>query len=160
MQSYNPIYRKFIDDRNRTAPNQMARGKFYLIKEYEYVDGHKGKYSETNAPIIYTLFVSKAKDIVHAIKVSNVRPELIQRFFGKFVNEDHDELKMRGGSKKFYENFVSKVPIITNDSYRTYKLSGLGSIVGLDMDIEKLTPPKSKTVTSTQAKRAIQNNEE
>jgi hypothetical protein len=158
MQNYNPIYRKFVDSRNRINSNQMARGKFYLIKEYEYVDGHKGKYSEANAPIIYTLFVSKIKNIVHAIKVSNVRPDLIQRFFGKFVNEEHDELKMRGGSKKFYENFVSKIPIVTNDSYRTYKLSGLGSVVGLDMDVEKITPPKTKTITSTQAKNAIQNN--
>ena len=158
MQNYNPIYRKFVDSRNRINSNQMARGKFYLIKEYEYVDGHKGKYSEANAPIIYTLFVSKIKNIVHAIKVSNVRPDLIQRFFGKFVNEEHDELKMRGGSKKFYENFVSKIPIVTNDSYRTYRLSGLGSVVGLDMDVEKITPPKTKTITSTQAKNAIQNN--
>jgi len=158
MQNYNPIYRKFVDSRNRINSNQMARGKFYLIKEYEYVDGHKGKYSEANAPIIYTLFVSKIKNIVHAIKVSNVRPDLIQRFFGKFVNEEHDELKMRGGSKKFYENFVSKIPIVTNDSYRTYKLSGLGSVVGLDMDVEKITPSKTKTITSTQAKNAIQNN--
>jgi hypothetical protein len=158
MQSYNPIYRKFVDGKNKITPTQMVRGKFYLIKEYEYVDGHKGKYSEANAPIIYTLFVSKIKNIVHAIKVSNVRPDLIQRFFGKFVNEEHDELKMRGGSKKFYENFVIKVPIITNDSYRTYKLSGLGTVIGLDMDVEKITPPKTKTVTSTQAKNAIQNN--
>ena len=24
MKTYNPIYRKFVDDRNRTTPNQMA----------------------------------------------------------------------------------------------------------------------------------------
>jgi hypothetical protein len=73
---------------------------------------------------------------------------LIKRFFGKFTNEDHDELKMKGGAKKFYESFVSKVPIITNDSYRTYKISGFGRITELEMDIEKLTPaqrtPKNK----------------
>ena len=88
MQSYNPLYRRFIDDKNRVAPGQMSRAKFYLIKEYEYVDGTKGRYTETTAPIIYTLFVSKGKDIVHAVKVSNVNPELIKRFFGKFLNED------------------------------------------------------------------------
>lgn len=151
MQSYNPIYRRFIDGKNKITSNQMVRSKFYLIKEYEYVDGTQGKYNETNAPIIFTLFVSKPKDIVHAVKVSNVRPELIRKFFGKFVNEETEELQMKGGAKAFYEKVVSKVPIITNDSYRTYKLSGLASIIELDMDVDKLTP-QSKTVTSIDAK--------
>ena len=74
MSNYNPIYRKFIDDRKYVSADRMVRAKFYLIKEYEYVDGTKGRFTETTAPIIYTLFVSKAKDIVHAVKVSNVNP--------------------------------------------------------------------------------------
>jgi hypothetical protein len=156
MQSYNPIYRRFIDGKNRITPNQMVRSKFYLIKEYEYVDGTKGKYSESTAPIIFTLFVSKPKDIVHAVKVSNVRPELIRRFFGKFVNEETEQLQMKGGAKAFYQKVVSKVPVVTNESYRTYKLSGLGSIIELDMDVDKLTP-QTKTVTSIDAKVQKQN---
>jgi hypothetical protein len=151
MQSFNPIYRRFIDGKNKITPNQMVRSKFYLIKEYEYVDGTKGKYSESTAPIIFTLFVSKPKNIVHAVKVSNVRPEIIRRFFGKFVNEETDKLQMKGGAKAFYEKIVSKVPVVTNDSYRTYKLSGLGTIIELDMDVDKLTP-QTKTVTSIDAK--------
>jgi hypothetical protein len=139
MINYSPIYRKFIDDRNRINPNQMVRGKFYLIKKYEYVDGTKGSFGENTAPIIFTLFVSKAKDIVHAIKVSNVNPQLIKKFFGKFVNED-TELKIKGGAKNFYEKIVSSVPIISNDSYRTYKLSGLGSITHINMDNTQLVP--------------------
>ena len=55
MQSFNPIYRRFIDGKNKITANQMVRSKFYLIKEYEYVDGTKGKYSESTAPIIFTL---------------------------------------------------------------------------------------------------------
>ena len=146
MQSYNPIYRKFIDDRNQITPGQMVRASFYLIKEYEYVDGTRGRFTETTAPIIYTLFVSKAKDIVHCVKVSNVRPELIKKFFGKFVNEDTEKLQMRGGAKKFYETVVAKVPIITNDAYRTYKISGLQKVIELTMDVNDLTP-KSMNVT-------------
>ncbi len=140
MSNYNPIYRKFIDDRKYIAPQRMVRAKFYLIKEYEYVDGTKGRFTETTAPIIYTLFVSKAKDIVHAVKVSNVNPNLIRRFFGKFVNEDTERLEMKGGAKKFYEQVVAKVPIITNDSYRTYKISGFGKVIELNMDVNELTP--------------------
>ena len=49
---------------------------------------------------------------------------------------------MKGGAKAFYEKVVSKVPIITNDSYRTYKLSGLGNVVELNMDVNELTPKK------------------
>jgi len=139
MRTYNRIYSKYIDNKAITTPNQMVRGSFYLIKEYEYVDGTKGKYNQTTAPIIYTLFVSKAKNIVHAIKVTNVRPDLIERFFNRFLNEDENKLEMTGGAKKFYQSVVSKVPVITNDAYRTYKLSGLGGIIKLNMDIDSLT---------------------
>ena len=45
------------------------------------MDGHKGKYNETTAPIIFTLYVSRALDVVHAIKVTNIRPDLIKKFF-------------------------------------------------------------------------------
>jgi hypothetical protein len=151
MINYNPIYRKFIDERNTIAPNRMVRAKFYLIKEYEYVDGTKGRYSETTAPIIYTLFVSKPKNIVHAVKVSNVSPNLIKKFFGRFVNEEEETLQMKGGAKKFYSTVVSKVPIITNEAYRTYKISGFGKIIELNMDVNELTP-KNVTVTGIDKK--------
>jgi hypothetical protein len=156
MQTYNPIYRKFIDDRNQIIPSQMVRANFYLIKQYDYVDGTRGRFSETTAPIIYTLFVSKAKDIVHCVKVSNVRPELIKRFFGKFINEENESLEMKGGAKAFYQKVVSKVPIVTNEAYRTYKLSGLSKVIQLNMDIDRLTP-STKTVTSIDIKTQIKN---
>jgi hypothetical protein len=124
----------------------MTRGRFYLIKDYEYVDGTKGKFTESNAPIIYTLFVSASKDIVHAVKVSNVNPTIIKRFFGKFVNEDTEMLEMKGGSMKFYESVVSKVPVVSNDSYRTYKLSGLTKIIELTMDVNELTPKRMNVI--------------
>jgi hypothetical protein len=156
MQTYNPIYRKFIDDRNQIIPSQMVRANFYLIKQYDYVDGTRGRFSETTAPIIYTLFVSKSKDIVHCVKVSNVRPELIKRFFGKFINEENESLEMKGGAKAFYQKVVSKVPIVTNEAYRTYKLSGLSKVIQLNMDIDRLTP-STKTVTSIDIKTQIKN---
>jgi hypothetical protein len=140
MSNYNPIYRKFIDDKKFISPLKMVRAKFYLIKEYEYVDGTKGRFTETTAPIIYTLFVSRAKDIVHAVKVSGINPNLIKRFFGKFVNEDEEKLEMKGGAKKFYSGVVSKVPIITSEAYRTYKISGFGKVIELNMDVNELTP--------------------
>jgi hypothetical protein len=151
MSNYNPIYRKFIDDKKFISPLKMVRAKFYLIKEYEYVDGTKGRFTETTAPIIYTLFVSKAKDIVHAVKVSGINPNLIKRFFGKFVNEDEEKLQMKGGAKKFYTSVVAKVPIITNEAYRTYKISGFGKVIELNMDVNELTP-KNVNVTGIDAK--------
>jgi hypothetical protein len=36
----------------------------------------------------------------------------------------------------------------------------LGSIISLDMDVEKLTPPKTKAKTSIDVKKEIQNTEE
>jgi hypothetical protein len=146
MSKFNPLYRKFIDERNHVTAKQMTRGRFYLIKDYEYVDGTRGKFTESNAPIIYTLFVSTSKDMVHCVKVSNVNPTIIKRFFGKFVNEETEMLEMKGGSMKFYENVVSKVPVVSNDSYRTYKLSGLTKIIELTMDVNELTPKRMNVI--------------
>jgi hypothetical protein len=156
MQNYNPIYRKFIDDKKIISGAKMTRGRFYLIKEYEYVDGAKGRYTETTGPIIYTLYVSQGKDVVHCVKVSNVNPNLIKRFFGKFINEDTEKLQMRGGAKDFYSKIVSKVPVITNDAYRTYNISGLKKVLELTMDVNELTP-KSKNVTGIDSKSQLKN---
>ena len=156
MQSYNPIYRKFIDSKNAISAAKMTKGNFYLIKEYTYVDGTTGKFTETNAPIVYTLFVSHAKDIIHCVKVSNVNPEVIKKFFGKFVNEDTEKLQMRGGAKDFYQKVVSKVPVVTNDAYRTYLISGISKVVKLAMDVNELTP-RTVNVTGIDSKSQLKN---
>ena len=140
MSNYNPLYRRFIDESKISTPAKMQRGRFYLIRQYEYVDGTKGNYPMNDSPIIYTLFVSRAKDIVHAIKVSTIHPQLIKRFFGKFTNEDDGSIELKGGAKSFYSKVVSSVPIIKNDAYRTYKLSGFGRIIALEMDETRITP--------------------
>jgi hypothetical protein len=156
MPAYNAIYRKFIDDRNVVTPSQMVRAKFYLIKSYEYVDGTKGRYTDASAPIIFTLFTSIAKDIVHAVKVSDVRPDLIKRFFGKMVNQEEEQLEYEGSSAKLYEAIVSKVPIINNNAYRTYKMSGFGRILELDMELNNLIP-KRFNVTGISKKSQVKN---
>lgn len=156
MQNYNPIYRKFIDDKNQISASKMTRGRFYLIKEYVYVDGEKGKFTETTAPIVFTLFVSKSKDIMHCIKVSGINPNVIKRFFGKLVNEKTETLQMRGNAKDIYSKIVSKIPMITDDAYRTYKISGLKKIVELTMDVNEITP-KSKNVTGIDKKSQLRN---
>lgn len=156
MSNFNPIYRKFIDDRNVVKSTQITRGKFYLVKEYLYADGEKGKFAETTAPIIFVLFVSKIKNIVHAVKVSNINPNVIKKFFGKFVNEETEKLQLRGGAKQIYQKVVSKVPAITNESYRTYKLSGLTKIIELTMDVNELTP-KNVTVRGIDKKSQKKN---
>lgn len=156
MSNFNPLYRKFIDDKNSISPEKMIRGNFYLIKEYEYVDGTKGRFTETTAPIVYTLFVSRSKDIVHCVKVSNVNPQVIKKFFGKFVNEETEKLQMRGGAKDFYAKVVSKVPVVTNDAYRTYTMSGLKKVVKLTMDVNELTP-RTVNVTGIDSKSQLKN---
>jgi hypothetical protein len=156
MQNYNPVYRKFIDEKKIISGTKMTRGRFYLVKEYKYVDGTKGSFTETTGPIIYTLYVSQGKDIVHCVKVSNVNPNLIKRFFGKFINEKTEKLQMRGGAKDFYSKIVSKVPVITNDAYRTYNISGLTKVLELTMDVNELTP-KSKNVTGIDSKSQLKN---
>jgi hypothetical protein len=140
MSNFNPIYNKFIDDKNSIKPEQIAKGKFYVIKQYQYIDGDKTNYTDNTGPIIFTLYVSKAKDIVHAVKVSNINPNTVKKLFGKLVNSKTEIIQLKGGSKKVYENVISGIPKITNESYRTYKLSGIKKVVLLDMDISNIIP--------------------
>lgn len=156
MGNYNPIYAQFVDDKKIIPSEKMMRGKFYLIKEYIYSNGTKERYTETTAPIIFVLYTSTAKDIIHAVKVSNVNPNAIKRFFGKFVNEETEKLQMRGNARQIYEKVVSKVPAITSQAYRTYNISGIKKVIELTMDVNEITP-KNVTVTGIDKKSQKRN---
>ena len=156
MSNFSPIYRKYIDDKNIIKPEKMVRGKFYLIKEYTTVDGIKKKYTETTAPIIFVLFSSLAKNIIHAVKISNINPNVVRKFFGKFVNEEKETIQLRGSSKQIYEKIISKVPVVTNDAYRTYNITGITKVIELTMDVNELTP-KSVTVRGIDTKSQKRN---
>ena len=140
QKHYNIAYKKMIENQSNINKYEMVRGKFYLIKEYKYVDGTTEKYTPNNAPIIFTLFCSKSKDIVHAVKVTDVRPQIIKQFFGKFVNEDTAKIEMKGGAKQIYSKIVGRIPAITDDAYRTYIWQNIKKVAALDMELKKLTP--------------------
>ena len=134
----------------------MKSGTFYIVKEYTYVDGENKTYTAGETPIIYTLYVSKSKNIVHAVKVTTVNPQIIKRFFDKMVNEDTELIEMKGKSSNYFDKYVKKVPIVSRDSYRTYKLSGLDTVFELNMDINEMTS-KSKNVVGIDEKSQKQN---
>ena len=83
--------------------NENVDGTATATIEYGQIDGKKQRFTETTGPIVFTLFVSPSKDIIHCVKVSNINPNAIKRFFGKFVNEDTERLQMRGNAKAIYE---------------------------------------------------------
>jgi len=149
QKNYNPIYDKYINEKNKILASKMTRGNFYLIRGYDYVDGHSARYTIPESPIIFTLFVSKAKNIVHAVKVSNIKPDLVKKFFGKFVNTKTHEIELKGGARLIFEKVVSKMPQVTDDSYRTYKLDGLTNVLELKMDVGKFTPTSDKKLHAT-----------
>jgi hypothetical protein len=155
IKQYNPRYRPLINQRKYISPMQMEKNKFYLLKEYVYSDGEQKKYNDLVAPILYTLWVSKPKDIVHCVKVTDVRPMLVQKFFGKLFNSETQELELKKRPNIIYETVVKKVPIVLNKGYRTYKLSGINRVMYLDMDIEPLVP-KNKLVDKVEPKAPIE----
>ena len=156
IRNYFLTYKKYIDNRTKIAASSMKSGTFYIVKEYTYVDGHSKTYSAGETPSIYTLYVSKSKDVVHAVKVTTVNPQIIKRFFSKMVNEDTELIQMKGKSSTFFDKYVKKIPVVSRDSYRTYKLSGLDTVFELNMDVNEMTP-KSKTVTGIDEKSQKQN---
>jgi signal peptidase I len=155
MTEYNLKYKPFINDKNIILPQKMERNKFYLIKEYKYTDGDKVIYRDMEAPIIYTLFVSKPKDVIHCVKVSNVNPNIVKRMFGKLYNEQTEKLEIKGSARNTYNTSVKKIPSINNNAYRTYKLSGIIRILELKMEVEKIVP-KSKLIQKAKPKPKVE----
>jgi hypothetical protein len=135
-------YNKFVLDKKRvkSPSTDMVRAKFYRIRKYQDVDGKETTYSDILAPIIFTLYVSKKKDIVHAVKISEIKPEKVKRFFAKFVNSKTDLIEVKGDSRAIYNKKVVHSPEVSKNGYRTYKLSGIKQIFELDMDETELTP--------------------
>jgi hypothetical protein len=144
----NVRYNKFVVSKElvKSPSTNMVRAKFYRIRKYQDVDGTEHTYSDILAPIIFTLYVSKKKDIVHAVKVSEIKPEMIKKFFSKFVNSKTDLIEVKGDSRTVYSKKVVHTPVIMKNGYRTYKLSGIKQIFELDMDETQLTPINKQAV--------------
>ena len=146
MKSYFSTYKKYIDSKQKISPAKMVAGTFYIVKEYTYVYGNSISYKASDTPIIFTLFVSKSKDIVHAVKVSTINPKLVKKFFDKMVDKDSELIEMKGGAKGYFDKYVKKVPIVSRDSYRTYKLSGLDAVFELSVDVNEMTSKNKEVI--------------
>lgn len=137
----NVKYNKFVESKTfvKSPSTNMVRAKFYRLRKYQDVDGIEKTYSDTMAPIIFTLYVSKKKDVVHAVKISEIRPEQVKKFFSKFVNPKNDLIEVKGDSRTIYSKKVVHSKMVMDGAYRTYKLSGIKQAFELDMDESKLT---------------------
>jgi hypothetical protein len=139
VRNYNVRYLPHIIEKKKLPAVHMVKSTFYRISQYETVDGIKETYGTMDAPLIFTLFVSKSKDIVHCLKLSAINPSLLKRLLHKLTNDATREIELSGTARKTYETTVSKFPTITENAYRTYKLSGLQKVWELDMNIPGFT---------------------
>jgi predicted polyphosphate/ATP-dependent NAD kinase len=140
------MYIKHILGEQRVPPASMVKSKFYSIQSYTAVDGNKYVDGKRDAPVVFTLFVSKSRDIVHCIKITEVNPSILKRFFKRLTNFDTREIELAGTAKKTYQSVVSKFPGINEGAYRTYKLSGINKVVEVNMDVRFVTSARDKVV--------------
>jgi hypothetical protein len=145
-RDYNIMYIKHILGEQRVPPASMVKSKFYSIQSYTAVDGNKYVDGKRDAPVVFTLFVSKSRDIVHCIKITEVNPSILKRFFKRLTNFDTREIELAGTAKKTYQSVVSKFPGINEGAYRTYKLSGINKVVEVNMDVRFVTSARDKVV--------------
>jgi hypothetical protein len=145
-RDYNIMYIKHILDEQRIPPNSMVKSKFYSIQGYTDVEGIKHVDGKREAPVVFTLFVSKSKDIVHCIKISEINPSILKRFFKRLTNFDTREIELAGTAKKTYQSVVTKFPGINEGAYRTYKLSGINKVIEINMDVRFVTSARDKVV--------------
>jgi hypothetical protein len=144
-RNFNKMYLKEVLNSNRVPAATMVKGKFYSLLHYVTVKGEKRTTTKADSSLIFALFVSKPKDIVHCIKITNVSPALIKRFFSRLVNTDTREIEL-GPARRTYQSVVSKFPGIQDGAYRTYKLSGIKNVHELNMSLEAVTFKKDKVV--------------
>ena len=145
-RNFNTGYLNEVLDSHRVPAATMVKGKFYALLHYVSVGGDKAVTSKSDSPLIFTLFVSKSKDMVHCIKVSNVSPSIIKRFFKRLVNLDTREIELSGTARRTYQTVVSKFPGIQDGAYRTYKLSGIKNVQELTMNVKYITSSRDKVV--------------
>ena len=146
QRNFNIAYLNEVLSDKRVPATNMVKGKFYSLLNYVTVKGEKQVTAKRDSAIIFTLFVSKSKDIVHCIKVSNVSPSLIKRFFKRLVNLDTREIELSGTARRTYQTVVSKFPGIQDGAYRTYKLSGIKNVHEENMNVEFVTHKKDKVI--------------
>lgn len=140
---YSKVYQRYVTGKKKvSSPSKsLERGGFYQLVEYDYIDDEDSKaWSVSTAPVIYVLYVSSKKDIVHCIKISDINPLTVKRLFGKLVDDADSELDLGKSPKSFYQNKLKGMKFFSKNFYRTYKLSGIRRIVELDMDTTKLVP--------------------
>ncbi len=145
-RNYNIMYVKHILGEKRVPAVSMVKSKFYSIQAYTDVSGNKNTDSKRDSALIFSLFVSKTKDVVHCIKISEVNPSILKRFFKRLTNLDTREIELAGTAKKTYQSVVSKFPGIQEGAYRTYKMSGINKVVEVDMDVRFVTSARDKVV--------------
>jgi hypothetical protein len=145
-RNYNIMYVKHILGEKRVPAVSMVKSKFYSIQAYTDVSGNKNTDSKRDSALIFSLFVSKTKDVVHCIKISEVNPTILKRFFKRLTNLDTREIELSGTAKKTYQSVVSKFPGIQEGAYRTYKMSGINKVVEVDMDVRFVTSARDKVV--------------
>jgi hypothetical protein len=145
-RNYNIMYVKHILGEKRVPAVSMVKSKFYSIQAYTDVSGNKNTDSKRDSALIFSLFVSKTKDVVHCIKISEVNPTILKRFFKRLTNLDTREIELSGTAKKTYQSVVSKFPGIQEGAYRTYKISGINKVVEVDMDVRFVTSARDKVV--------------
>ena len=145
-RNFNTMYLNHTLEEKRVPATTMVKGKFYSLLHYVTVNGEKKTTAKRDSSIIFTLFVSKSKDMVHCIKITNVSPSILKRFFGKLVNLDTREIELSGTARRTYQTVVSKFPGIQDGAYRTYKLSGIKNVHEMGMDVGFITHKKDKVI--------------
>jgi hypothetical protein len=147
-------YKKLIEESKMITKTQMERGKFYAIKEYTDVDGINHKYSPNDMPIVFTLFVSRPKDIVHCVKVTDMDIKFTKKLLGKLTNKKTETLDLKKENPRvLYKTKVKKIGMVRNNTYRTYKLSGIDKVMLLDMELTELVPSNIKIKDNDSIKR-------
>jgi len=123
------MYVKHILGEKRVPAVSMVKSKFYSIQAYTDVSGNKNTDSKRDSALIFSLFVSKTKDVVHCIKISEVNPTILKRFFKRlklkfylWTKNSNSLVPTYEGEVSSYEKTCFKIFDLLHDLIHYYEL--------------------------------------
>lgn len=145
MAVFNNLYKPYIESEERVTRRFIKPLEIYRISTYKYADGTLESLAGPKSALIFTIGVVETKDLLHCIKLSEIRPDFFFKFLKKLKNKsltsdkiDETEflydMMLEYGSDKtgkvLWERTISKMTEFKTlkriaDPYRTYDLNGI-----------------------------------
>ena len=158
MAIFNNLYKPYIESEERVTRKFLRPLEVYRISNYKYTDGTIESLAGVKSALIFSIGVVDSKDLLHCLKLSEIRPDFFFNFLKKLKNKSltsdkideteflYDMMLEYGSDKSgkvLWERSISKMTEFKTlkriaDPYRTYDINGIRYIQRVNFKKEAL----------------------